>query len=74
MEIKNCPFCKSNAIVNSSNRAKTTDSIIFKIRVDCCTCGAKGPVVTAKISNFMPEPDIYEKAKNRAIEKWNRRV
>lgn len=57
-ELKSCPFCGSNAIVEKRSSG-------YQVR--CCTCGSRGKYVVVHVTNPLS-------SRRKAIESWNMRA
>ena len=78
-ELKPCPFCGSTDLEISSKCVQRDygTEIQYQVCVYCKKCNAYGTrVLTEKVKkNVYPQPFIdFAKAKEKAIEVWNRRV
>lgn len=77
-ELKPCPFCggvKLSISEKSVSRNYNTE-IQYQVAVYCKICNTYGPrVLTEKIkNNVYPRPFVdFDKAREKAIEAWNRR-
>ena len=70
-ELKPCPFCGGKPYTRFSLRSMGHQSDSVGFRVECFKCGiSKGVILKVCDASF----DDIEKAKNEAIEAWNRRV
>ena len=77
--LKPCPFCGGVKLdISEKSVARDYGTMVqYHVTVYCKTCHAYGArVLTEKVkSNVYPSPFVdFEKARERAIEAWNRRV
>lgn len=68
-ELKPCPFCGGEAVIKAVNR-----NYGLTIWCQCQKCGARTEGYLPNTNNEDATIDSIENCKNRALEKWNRRV
>ena len=76
-ELKPCPFC-GGAKMDVSQKVVARDhgtKVQYRVAVYCKSCNTYGPrVLTEKIKVYSEQRVDFEKARESAIEAWNRRA
>ena len=73
-KLKQCPFCGNEDILPSMEMYEKMIGEVYEGYCFCLECGAKGPYISLYNEDLSKRSEKFEEARNKAIEKWNKRV